>query len=61
MSNAAQLAMGRIFEMLQRAAQSGDVEEYERCREIVLAEVAPTTQEPSWRPNYARDRRRGAP
>jgi len=33
---ACELAIGRIFRMGSRPTQAGDVEEYERCREIVL-------------------------
>jgi hypothetical protein len=34
---AAELALGRIFRMGARPSQPGDVEEYERCRAIILA------------------------
>ena len=52
-----QLALGRIFLLGSRPTQPGDVEEYERCRRVILdaAEPAPET----WQPNYARDRNRG--
>jgi len=53
-----QLALGRIFRMGQRPTQPGDVEEYERCRAIILDAVEPLA--PDYRPNYARDRRKGA-
>jgi len=36
----AALALGRIFRMAARPAQPGDVEEYERCRAIIMAERA---------------------
>lgn len=53
----AQLALGRILRMGSRPAQNGDVAKYYRCRDIVtdLAE-APEDH----RPNYVRDRYRGA-
>lgn len=53
----AQLALGRIFRILSRPFQEGDIEEYERCRAIVLDASDPI---PDHRPNYARDRNRGA-
>jgi hypothetical protein len=31
-----ELAMGRIFRLGARAFQPGDVEEYERCRSIIM-------------------------
>ncbi len=55
----AELALGRIFRILSRPYQAGDVEEYERCRAIFLDAVdreAPVDHSP----NYARDRSRGA-
>jgi hypothetical protein len=55
---AASLAIGRIFGMMQRPNQPGDVEEYERCRSIILNAIGDRT--PDWAPNYARDRRLGA-
>ena len=63
------LALGRIFRMGARPFQSGDIEEYERCRAIVLdaaEDMTGRTYEPhkraieDARPNYARDRFRGA-
>ena len=54
----AELALGRIFRMGSRPYQEGDIAEYYRCRDIVLdaAEALPYDD----RPNYARDRFRGA-
>lgn len=52
------LALGRIFRMGARPTQPGDVEEYERCRAIIMGELDPPA--PDWRPDYARDRNRGA-
>jgi len=55
---AAELALGRIFGMLMRPTQPGDVEEYERCRCLVLDACDPLV--PDWRPNWIRDRLNGA-
>lgn len=55
---AATLAIGRILGMMLRPNQPGDVEEYERCRSIVLNAIG--DRMPDWSPNYARDRRLGA-
>jgi hypothetical protein len=52
------LALGRIFRMGARPSQPGDVEEYEKCRAIIMAALP--AKAPEWQPNYARDRRRGA-
>ncbi len=54
----AELALGRIFGILSRPFQDGDVEEYERCRAIVLDAAEPIA--PLYTPNYARDRLKGA-
>lgn len=56
--HAIQLALGRMFGMMLRPFEPGDVEEYERCRAIVLDVSDPVTQDT--RPNWARDRLRGA-
>jgi hypothetical protein len=53
------LALGRIFRMMSRPTQPGDVEEYERCRAIVLDSLDEPIA-PDSRPNYARDRLKGA-
>lgn len=54
-----ELALGRIFRMGARPTQPGDVEEYERCRAIILdASEAPAGDDRA--PNFARDRRKGA-
>lgn len=52
------LALGRIFRLGSRPTEPGDVEEYERCRALIL-ELAPAPA-PDWSPNYARDRGKGA-
>lgn len=57
--DAVRLALGRMFGMMMlRPFESGDVEEYERCRAIVLDATDPVTRDT--RPNWARDRLRGA-
>jgi len=53
-----QLALGRIFRLLSRPFQEGDLEEYHRCRSIIL-DASPEPQE-DHRPNWVRDRLRGA-
>lgn len=62
MSPAVQLALGRIFRLGSRQTQPGDVEEYERCRAIIMAEHDESGRQeaPGYQPNYARDRKRGA-
>ncbi len=52
------LALGRIFRMGARPTQPGDIEEYERCRAIVLNATDPVTED--WVPDYTRDRNKGA-
>jgi hypothetical protein len=52
------LAFGRIFRLGSRPTQPGDVEEYERCRAIILDAVGES--QPDYTPNYARDRSKGA-
>lgn len=60
--NVVELALGRIFSLMSRPCEPGDVETYERCRAIVCDELVgkgnalPSAYEPSW----ARDRRSGA-
>ncbi len=36
---AAELAMGRIFGMMQRPEQAGDLAEYQRCKQIIMDAV----------------------
>lgn len=45
-------ALGRIFTMSMRPFQEGDIEEYERCRAIVLDNAGGYTFV-DHRPNYA--------
>lgn len=51
-------ALGRIFRMGARPTQPGDVEEYEQCRNLILDLSEPPGED--YRPNYARDRMKGA-
>lgn len=51
------LALGRLFSMGSRPTRPSDVEEYERCRALIMAASEPMTDRA---PNYARDRRKGA-
>ena len=36
-----EMAMGRIFGMMQRPEKAGDVAEYERCKSLVLDLINP--------------------
>jgi hypothetical protein len=55
------LAIGRIFRIASRPTHPGDIEEYERCKAIImdLAEASGHMSVDT-RPNYARDYRKGA-
>ena len=46
------LALGRIFRLGSRPTQPGDIEEYERCRTIIMDRVG---ARPDKYPNFARD------
>lgn len=58
------LALGRIFGMMQRPEQSGDVAEYERCRPLILRLIDPDNSisiaARATAHDYGRDRLRGA-
>ena len=58
------LALGRIFGMLQRPGQPGDAAEYERCRMLVLSIVDPDNSiniaSRQHAHDYGRDRLKGA-
>ena len=44
------LAIGRLFRILSRPHQPGDLEEYERCRAVVMSHVIlPPEYEPNWK------------
>ena len=51
------LAIGRLFRMLSRPSKSGDVEEYETLRSIVLDH---SSDSEDYEVNYARDRLKGS-
>lgn len=55
----AQLALGRIFRLASRPVQPGDIEEYHRCRAIILDALEPSDTL-DYTPNWARDRLKGA-
>lgn len=57
-NKAVELALGRIFRMGARSAQPGDVEEYERCRAIIMTELEAGRM--PYVPNWVRDRLLGA-
>lgn len=52
------LAIGRILRMGSRPTQPGDVEEYERCRAIIMEHAPPAGDD--YEVNWARDRLKGA-
>lgn len=52
-------ALGRILRLGSRPEQPGDVEEYERCRAVVM-EATDGQFRPDWTPSWARDRQKGA-
>lgn len=53
-----QMALGRIFALMSRPAQAGDVEQYEAARRVVLDHADNVVAD--YQPNYARDRLLGA-
>ena len=55
---AVECAIGRILRMGSRPTQPGDIEEYNRCRGIVI-DILGNVEE-GYTPNYARDRLCGA-
>lgn len=60
-SQVVELALGRIFRLAGRPEQDGDVEQYEQCRQLILDELDPDgTIKTDYRPNWARDRLKGA-
>ena len=58
------LALGRIFGMMQRPEQAGDVAEYERCRSLILNITDPDNSisiaAREYAHDYGRDRLKGA-
>lgn len=55
-SQAVMLALGRIFRLMARPAQTGDVADYEAARAVVMTVLDPPPFV-SHAPNYARDRK----
>ncbi len=53
-----QMALGRIFSMMERPFENGDIEQYEACRALILDAAEPV--QPAYQPNYVRDRLKGA-
>lgn len=53
-----QLALGRIFRLMSRPFEAGDIEQYEAARAVVLAHTGDVVAE--YEPNWARDRLLGA-
>ncbi len=53
-----QLALGRIFRLMSRPAQPGDVQQYYAARAVVLEYTGDVIAD--WQPDYGRDRMRGA-
>lgn len=49
--------MGRIFRLMSRPEQPGDIADYERCRAMIL-NLSDNPRDEA--PNYARDRLKGA-
>jgi hypothetical protein len=54
-----QLALGRIYMLLSRPFQEGDIEQYEAARAVVLAYTT-GDMPPDYRPNYARHYNKGS-
>ncbi len=56
-----ELAFGRILRMGSRPTQPGDHEEYERCRNLIMA-VLRDGEDPAieYRAGYPRERNKGA-
>lgn len=55
----ASLAFGRILRLASRPERPGDIQEYWRCRSIILDELG-ANPSPDYRPNYVGDRLKGA-
>lgn len=56
-NTAIELAFGRILRMGARSTQPGDIEEYERCKWIIMdaGEYLGVRTTPDYQPNYPRD------
>ncbi len=53
------LALGRLFRIMSRPEQPGDVDEYHRCHSVIM-DLVGGDMPPDYRPNYTRDRLLGA-
>jgi hypothetical protein len=53
------LALGRIFRLMSRAFEPGDVAQYEACRALIL-DASEGIDVTDRAPNYVRDRMKGA-
>jgi hypothetical protein len=55
------LAIGRLFRMMSRPSQPGDVDMFYKCRSIILnAAEAGGVSVDDYQPNWVRDRLKGA-
>jgi len=53
-----QMALGRIFRLMSRPFQDGDLEQYFAARAVVMAAASSIKQD--YQPNYVRDCNRGS-
>ena len=53
-----QMALGRLFSMMSRPAQPGDVDTFHKIRALVMDAAEPAL--PGYRPNYVAQRLMGA-
>lgn len=51
---AVKMALGRIFRLMSRPFETGDIEQYEQARAVIISVAQPI--EPDYTFNYARDR-----
>lgn len=58
MPAAVQMALGRIFALMSRPAQAGDIDQYEAARRVVLDHADDVVAD--WVPDVNRDRFTGA-
>ena len=57
LNKAKELAIGRIFRLLSRPHQEGDVADYEQCRQLIMTDAPEFVDR---RPNWVAQRRSGA-
>jgi hypothetical protein len=58
MPHEVQMALGRLFRMMSRPSQSGDIAMFHRIQKIVMD--AAGEQSPEYRPDYVAQRLQGA-